>query len=639
MDNTSNNRTGHQDNGNLQDGLIFSEESAKPPESAPPYRQQYIPQSIQPNALVQEMYQQNAQAVQGIMAANHCLGRDVANVTNEMLKNIHSLQRENAARKKEKVFKIDEDGFILICQCYDDGTEKILGGLSRELYVPIELHRLVVPKEMKHSMEILEIVPGDEDYTCYVPWEKVSGKTIYTAMIRAGIVFNPQFKITEVCSFLERMLLPHIDAAERILLNHLSGWNFERGRFMQGPFCSDWAIDCPMPRDAKIIEGKGISHSVLEEYVGYFRGITDEKLRMMLWIYPFVGITNSLLDKNGLCFQGVLNLVLSNSAELLNIVSFLLQTYHRHKMSIFSILDKSVYRCLGEAKDEVTVLKSTDVETTYLKQKQREKIRQLMQYACKEQLLPDPFNRELLGVLCILTKIPLDGTKVIHLYVEEEDFVSAIPKMGTKDQDVMQEIWFGYVKWIQLNWESVQRMIQSFSGKCMDRRNAAVFEAVYYLVERYFESLDVKCICKTMGLLVKPDFEEIFMEESDVEVVDCFIRGFRMAIQEYYVQDTRVDRSCFEKEKIVLFDGKSLSIKKDHFDQELSKMKIENKQKFLTELANMNMLIVNTDKFYYYQQLSRERFRFVKIRLELFERIGEISIIDLGKEKQDNVDR
>ena len=490
MDNTSNNRAGHQDNENLQDGLIFVEESAKPPESVLPYQQQFIPQSIQSNALIQEMYQQNAQAVQGIMAANYCLGKDVVSATNEMQKTLYSLRREKAKKKEAKDFKIDEEGWIVICQHYDDGSEKILGRLSNELYFPIHLHRLIVPKENKEHMEILRIEPGDEQYTCYVELEKISGKKIYEAMNRAEIRFNLRFKPAEIHMILERMLVPMIRRAESVLIHHLSGWVYERGDFIEGPLWQDWALDCPLPRDSKILEGEELSARSLQEYIQYFLKIRDEKLRLMLWIYPFLGLSNELLEKNGLCFTGILNLVVSDSVKVQNAVSFFLKTYARNKSGNLSMLDKSIIRYIGECKDEVLIIKSSEAASTYYeKTKQKSLLQRIVQFAQKEQDLPEPFNRELLGAICLLTSSAVDAPKVIHMYVDEQDFDSKLPKLGMQNHDIMRDVWYSFVEWVEDDWQNVQIVIQSAAEKCETNENVAVFKVIYRLVDRYFASL------------------------------------------------------------------------------------------------------------------------------------------------------
>lgn len=622
---------------NMPNGLIFVEESAKPPESALPYRQQYISQSIQPDALIQQLNQQNAQAVQGIIDANYCLGQNVVNVTNEMHKTLYSLRREKAKKKEGKDFKVDEEGWIVICQCYDDGSEKILGRLSNELYFPIHLHRLIVPEENKEHMEVLRIEPGDEDYICYMALEKITGKKIYESMNRVGIKFNLRFKPAEIHMILERMLVPMIRRAESVLIHHLSGWVYERGDFIQGPLWQDWALDCPLPRDSKILDGEELSTRSLQEYIQYFLKIRDEKLRLMFWIYPFLGLSNELLEKNGLCFTGILNLVVSDSVKVQNAISFFLKTYARNKSGNLSMLDKSIIRYIGECKDEVLIIKSSEAAGTYYeKTKRKSLLQRIVKFAQKEQDLPEPFNRELLGAICLLTSSAVDAPKVIHMYVDEQDFDSKLPKLGMQNQDIMRDVWYGFVEWVEDNWQNVQIEIQLAAEKCEANEDVAVFKAVYRLVDRYFASLGLDFFYKRIGLLSEPDFEVYFPTESVSESIQFFITQMRKTIQRFYVQDIRLDRTCPLNDDTFFFDSNYLQIRKRFFETLAAKMGIKDQRKLLVQLLEENMIVANTDTYYSTLQLSTERFRTVKMRLELFERIGETDIIDLGKERKAN---
>jgi len=580
--------------------------------------------------LLQNLCQQNNQTIQGIAAANQLLGQNVVNVTGEMLKTMHSLQRENARKKKGKVLKTDEDGFIAVCQHYDDGTEKIIEILSYELYEPIEVYRLVVPEELKAMTEILEIRTGDGDYVCHVPLKKGWPRELYHAMLHEGIKFSPEFKEAEIRAFLERMLAPRIDQAKRLIINHLSGWDCKEERFVQGPVWQNWKINCPLPRDRKMLNGT-FSADSLKEYVQYLLGIKNERVRLMLWIYPFLGLSDSLLEKNGLSFQGILNLVVPDSASIQNAAAFFLQTYLRNKPGRLSVTDKSLGKCLGEAKDEVLVLQSSDEGSSYYKEKQKQMLKCIAGFSRKEQELPFPYNRELLGTICLLSKKPADGAKVIHLYADD-DFSVKVPKLGTQDRDVMQDVWCGYIEWICRNWESTQILIQNAAKECSGNEEA-VFEAVFCLAERYFETLGLDSFCRKIGLLSKPEFGMFFSEKPERESVNCFVSKMRKIIQGYFVQDIRSDRSCPENNETFFYDSASIYIVKQQFELLLEEMEIESKQELLARLLEENMLVTNTDRYYFSLQLSGKRFRTVKLRLELFEKTGDVNILYLGKEK------
>lgn len=596
--------------------------------------QQMVQHAAPPDEIPKELLnQQNEQAVREVTAANRQLGMDVLKATSEMCKTVNSLRREAAAKKTEKSIRIREEELIEIVQVYDDGTVRYLGTLSDDLFYPLNMYRLIISKEVPDTREILQIVP-DCISSCFVPLEKASGKTIYDAMIRAGIVFNPQFKTAEVQKFLEKICLSKINEAEQRFFHHLSGWVIEEQRFVQGPFCpGEWIHNCSMPRDTKRLEGRELSLDSLEQYTAYLRGISDEKLRLMLWIYPFVGITNALLEQNGLSFQSVLNLVVTDSPGLQNKISFFLKTYERNKAGNRSVTEKSFERILGESKDEVLILGTADAASSYARQKQKERLKQAVQYARKELQLPEPFNRQMLGCLCLLTKVPVDGADVMHLYADENDFTGRIPRPGTQDRDVMRDVWWGYVNWIICSWERVQLVLQSFLEKYERAGNAAVFDAVFCLAESYFENLGIPCFYKKMALLSEPDFAEFFVSGSQRESVRYFVTRMRVLIQDYCIQDITEDRSCPQNMDVFFTDSECVMIESGFFDILAKRMGIEKKQKLLLQLSEEKMLISNTDRYYYRLQLSDRRFRTVKIRLELFERIGEVSIVNLGREK------
>lgn len=630
-------------NPNLQPGLISAEDesplsNAQIPENAytvenPVPVQQMVQHTASSNEISEELLnQQNEQAVREVTAANRQLGMDVLKATNEMCKTINSLKRETAARKKEKTVWSNEEGLFEIVQVYDDGAVKYLGNMSDDLYSPVEIYRMIISKEVPDAMEVLHIII--DGCSCFLPFAKASGKTIYNAMIRAGIVFNPKFKAAEIQKFLEKIYLPCINTAEKRFFHHLSGWVCEEQRFVQGPFCPDeWIQNYSMPRDAKRLKGRELSLDLLEQYAAYLREISDEKLRLMLWIYPFVGITNALLEQNGLSFQSVLNLVVTDSPGLQNKISFFLKTYERNKAGNRSVTEKSFERILGESKDEVLILGTADAASSYARQKQKERLKQAVQYARKELQLPEPFNRQMLGCLCLLTKVPVDGADVMHLYADENDFTGRIPRPGTQDRDVMRDVWWGYVNWIICSWERVQLVLQSFLEKYERAGNAAVFDAVFCLAESYFENLGIPCFYKKMALLSEPDFAEFFVSGSQRESVRYFVTRMRVLIQDYCIQDITEDRSCPQNMDVFFTDSECVMIESGFFDILAKRMGIEKKQKLLLQLSEEKMLISNTDRYYYRLQLSDRRFRTVKIRLELFERIGEVSIVNLGREK------
>lgn len=127
-----------------------------------------------------------------------------------------------------------------------------------------------------------------------------------------------------------------------------------------------------------------------------------------------------------------------------------------------------------------------------------------------------------------------------------------------------------------------------------------------------------------------------FPTESVSESIQFFVTQMRKMIQRFYVQDIRIDRACPINDDTFFFDANYLQIRKRFFETLAAKMEIKDQRKLLVQLLEENMIVANTDTYYSTLQLSTERFRTVKMRLELFERIGETDIIDLGKEKKTN---
>lgn len=147
------------------------------------------------------------------------------------------------------------------------------------------------------------------------------------------------------------------------------------------------------------------------------------------------------------------------------------------------------------------------------------------------------------------------------------------------------------------------------------------------------KSMGLDSFCRKIGLLSKPEFGMFFSEKPERESVNCLVTKMRRIIQGYFVQDIRSNRSCPENNETFFYDSASIYIIKQQFELLLEEMEIESKQELLARLLEENMLVTNTDRYYFSLQLSGKRFRTVKLRLELFEKTGDVNILYLGKEK------
>lgn len=307
-----------------------------------------------------------------------CIGSDIRNLSQAVAANnrymvdvvqkeIEKSERERRKHRKKEVsawVAVVNDNFGMV-KIFDDGTKSVVN-FSLNLVPDFEIFQFQM-KGLAEDKKYAGIHFRTEDFWLIVEKQKISGKNLYEALVKKGIIFNSEISKGRIQDLLYAFFVPEIEKAGVVQIPALAGW-FRKEFLSEETFWlreNEGLIDLPVRK--KHFPNYGEIPLCPEKYFEQIRNIKEWKNRIWLMIYPIGGMLSSLLWEVGIRLEKFLNFVTLSDMPM-NRMRYYLQVFNRNRQ-----MDKIVCReDILHLKDEVIILDSySDYGESQYKKKQK----------------------------------------------------------------------------------------------------------------------------------------------------------------------------------------------------------------------------------------------------------------------------
>jgi hypothetical protein len=376
----------------------------------------------------------------------------------------------------------------------------------------------------------------------------------------------------------------------------------------------------------KTIIQADLSEELIKTYSKGLRSIKEHDSRLVLAVYPFMGLLASLLADEGISLKTVLNIIVYESIHI-RYVTNLLKVTNREILSPESteVTSKELGKCYQSCKDEVLILDFRENEsyTPYSCRKKANYMRRLVNTfagtsALEVELAP-------FGVATISNAFCV-GENVCNIFLGKTDFAESSPKFVA----AMTAIIYAFIEFVEKNYVDVQDLIRTNKK---GNSSGNVFEIVFSILRFFWKAKGYE-----INELVGCNLEEInfykilFTKSFDEEnLLNEFVTGMRSIASE--IRFVSKGKPILDS-KVVLFDDEWLWIKKDVFETYCYTMGLGGYvARILVQLKERDLLKHDCDgSFSRRIQIAGIRGEFYQIDRTLFDIAGIVSIVELGKE-------
>ena len=591
----------------------------------------FITQYTEPTQVLQ--FGQN-QIMQSLATVN-------ANVINTSKCVTHQLQTmekrvKNAERKKRRScvsenLALQNNGKIVLVENYDDGTQEVKD-FSYNLTGKWSVARIAFRKVDVKDSKYIVLFP-DANLWIVGDVKKNSGKNLYEAFVKAGVVFASGNSISNIQKILFGTFGAEIDRTQNIYyFPELSGWN--DGHFLYAERCNYEKRlvfpDLPvMRKHFKFLRG---NKQQLEMYLEIYRNITRWQERLLLLEMPILGILSSIFVEDGRRLNRFLNLVFCENIPT-NDLLHLLQIFNRDELrSIDAGVNSNCLRSiLEEANDEVVIVDATGEASGYIKKKRQDNVQQIAKKICHSGNSAFGISRDLNLVLIVLNDTVVVQSDAINIMFSEQLF--RLPESGKNmGGQIVDTFLAEFVLFAESRLEEIRSIIRNSYST-----TEGVFLSGWKILELFFGTYGID-IYSGGAFPLHIDFEKL-LEKFKVpeDLTETFVKSIRKEISHWYMMEKHrmqnyVFSACYYDEKFLLIPTKIL-------DRMLAQEgMLPYKLNALYEMKKTGNLLTDSTGLSSRVQIAGKRIEAYKFRRACFSMAGEADVIDLGKEMTVHVD-
>lgn len=543
-------------------------------------------------------------------------------------------------RRKKTVQKVAAlvDG-IYILQFFDDNSSQGMP-LFMNVGAKYIISRWIFPSERKEKT-VVKIWFPEQKMLILVP-ENGSPKILHDAFIEAGVVFNTQFSMSRSTQALAEFFIPQIRECENsILYSGLAGWdekifmtkeNFRRLRCYRH-----------FPDSLPVLE-KSLTQVHFgydrKRVTGYFRLINMVKgyrLRFWLFLYPYVGILKTILDRHGYVTDFILTLLTDDFGVKRYIVNYL-QLFNRYQLCPTNIegSEKRVMETVACTKDEILVVDHSTLvtETPYKRNTVENNLEKIMKISVGEKILPPPYNRDATFVLAVLSDVGINFKGyTLNFVVEPEDFKKVTISSGDNGSDYIGENFTEFVDWATENYDRMEARLGNCPKEFRDRK--ATIKAVSGIVEARFADIGIN-VWEVLKIDVNTLFEKGLFECDNIAENDLLLRKFRELVREN-IQKTVVlpKKHGVMENGAVYFDEEWMWIPSFLCTTWLTTAGLRKQRKRLLFTLKSEGILYADEGYTHRTQIQFNTLETIMLKRDFFTKTGEVEVISLGREYHD----
>lgn len=546
-------------------------------------------------------------------------------------------KRIQAATRKQRRCRINqivvtqENGEIILVDVYNDGYRE-----ARQFILNIcgnwKIYRLVFSKTVQQT-EKFAIAFITNGVWVIGNVNKNSGKNLYEYFVKAGIVFNPEIRRTQIQEALFAHFSPLIEnSVDRLELPELGGWNGNRFLYAEN-FLYLKRQDFPeLPILHKKFKFIDTAQKHYDNYFEIIQNISRWQDRILVMLWPVIGILSSIIEEEGIENSIYLNFILVEEIEQ-KLITGIFQIFNREKSVTIGadMNEKNLKQELSEVNDEVIIVDATTcMESAYGKRKAEENVKKIVNKVCKNSTTFG-IKRAVNTALVILNTSLIADKKALNVFVTKE-FIKDKRKVAEALQNnAMEAFLSSYICFAQEHMRDIRCAIRKYKNEEVEEKKG-VLRMAWEIVKMFWESegFDLAQMVKIPGRI---DFDLLYEDIYDSDsLLEVFIQVVRKEICHFFVLE-KGQKKVLEK-SACFYKNNDLWIPPQILDRMLGRNGLlPQRLQILSELKRKEIIQTDSEGLTRRLQIDGKRFEAFQFKRDFFNKPGWVDIADLGKEE------
>lgn len=363
--------------------------------------------------------------------------------------------------------------------------------------------------------------------------------------------------------------------------------------------------------------------------------ICDWKNRIIIALYPFVGILASIFNSFGFSVDFGINFIEMDINLRRRICSWL-KIFDRDFLLPDSIdIDKSdLEKMLYESNDEIILCDAnfTELDSVYLKNKVKKNVLRIIKTMKKQGNYGRVKRNETSFACAFFSEGKILEEGVINIWADDNLCQNNIHNLNFLESKAMEAVLSDFVCYVKKNQEDVWEKIIKIGDK--DEEKYHLFVAIYNIYSHYWEQKGVK-IWKVLNLPENIHWNQVVGDfaHDENEILDEFVAAVRKNISKYYAIEKK--RMAPYRQDAIYFSDEFIWFSTKIFKEILEG---EGIQYYHNEII---LLLKETDKLStddcgYSRKIliSKNQFETYQIKSSIFDEPGKVKILDMARREE-----
>lgn len=455
---------------------------------------------------------------------------------------IKKIERQNQKRKRKKEgdqLVVSGDLFLSMNRFYDDGSNALF-----------QVSSVLRGKNIVYTLDF-QGLEDTEKFGIFFEHEgiwivgskrKVRPANLLDYFVKAAGPFCPGVPAATIGALLYQHWAVIIEQTEnRLTVPVLAGWH--NGDFLHKEnFMFKKTADFPsIPVLEKEFPNVDLTEDILQIYFLELQKISRWKDRLLVALYPFVGILSSILYEMHVQVDIALNFVEIDPLDRQIICSWL-KIFDRRTLlpRSLDLKETELRRLLTKSKDEVLIFDATDEvhETDYHRRKIKKNIGAVIAGMKHQGNVTEEERLHGSYACTFFSKDRILETGVQNIMVDAEFYKDDQKNMIFIEHQVMEAVLSNFVSYAKTNMERIWDLIMKNVRGKEDTPNA--ISCVYEIINGFW---DGKGVALSEALKIPPMIEWIDIlgrnTYDDDELIEIFISSMRKGIQCFHAIEKR----------------------------------------------------------------------------------------------------
>lgn len=554
--------------------------------------------------------------------------REYLNITE---KRIQAATRKQRRCRINQIVATQENGEIILVDVYNDGYRE-----ARQFILNIrgnwKIYRLAFTKTVQDTDKFAIA------FTTNGVWvignlNKNNGKNLYEYFVKAGIVFNPEIRRTQIQEALFVHFSPLIEnCADRLELPELGGWSGNRFLCAEN-FLYLKRQDFPdLPILHKKFKFIDKAQKQCYRYFEIVQNICRWQDRILVMLWPVMGILSSIIAEEGIENKFYLNFILMEEVDQ-KLFNRIFQVFNRERnLTIGADMnDKILKKELSEVNDEVIIIDATaSINSAYIKRKTEENVKRIINKICKNDT-NFGIKRAVNAALVILNTSLIADKRALNVFVTKE-FIADKRKVEEALQNNAIEAFLStYICFAQEHMGDIRSTIRKYKNEEVEEKKG-VLRMTWEIEKMFWESEGVD-LAKMVKIPGRIDFdllcEDLYDSDSLLEV---FIQVVRKEICHFFVMEKGQNKAL--EKSVCFYKNNDLWIPPQILDRMLNRNGLlPQRLQILSELKSKEIIQTDSEGLTRRLQIDGKRFEAFQFKRDFFNKPGSVDITDLGKEE------